>query len=141
MYGRYGSDELYMFMSILSMALIVVDVVLIIVIPNPVAKGISTSAVLAVMIALAVLSTWRSMSKNIYKRRRENERFLSFSRAVKRFFTFNTSKGSKSGNADTDTHIFRDCTKCSCTLRLPRKKGRHNVKCPKCGHRFKVVSK
>ena len=141
MYGRYGSDELYMFMAVISMALLIVDVVLLIVVQNPLAKGISTGVVLASMVGLTVYSTWRSMSKNIYKRRRENDRFLKLSRAIRRFFTFNTSRKSKSGNADTDQYIFRDCTKCSCTLRLPRKKGRHKVKCPRCGHRFKVISK
>lgn len=36
------------------------------------------------------------------------------------------------------THIFRDCPACGATLRLPRKKGKHETRCPRCGHTFAV---
>jgi DNA-directed RNA polymerase subunit M/transcription elongation factor TFIIS len=53
----------------------------------------------------------------------------------------NVSRGSKSRNLDDQVHIFRDCTKCGSTLRLPRKSGKHSVKCPRCSHSFYVRSK
>lgn len=141
MYGRYGTDELYMFMSILSLVLVVADVVLQFVIKDPLAKGITGGVILAAIVALLVIATVRSMSRKVYKRRLENERFLRICNALKRFFTFNTSSKTKSHNQDTDVYIFRDCTKCRATLRLPRKKGRHKVRCPKCAHGFYVRSK
>lgn len=141
MYGRYGNDQLNMFLSVLSIALAVCSIVLQIVIPNPVAKNVVFYSMLAVVVGLFVITICRTMSKKIHNRRVENGRFIHFSRALKRFFTFNTSSKTASHNKDTDLYIFRDCTKCSATLRLPRKKGRNRVKCPKCSHSFYVKSK
>ena len=75
------------------------------------------------------------------KRRMENAAFMKMWRGVKRFFSANTSKKTKSTNRDDAYYIFRDCTKCGCTLRLPRKVGKHRVKCPRCSHSFKVKAK
>ena len=141
MYGRYGSDELNFFLSILSFVLIVANIITSIAITDVVAGNIVSVCLFAAIIGLFALTTFRMMSKKIYKRRRENGIYLKILGALKRFFTFNTSRKSKSRNADDAYHIFRDCTKCSCTLRLPRKKGRNKVKCPKCAHRFYVISK
>lgn len=141
MYGRYGNDQLNMFLSVLSIILAVCSVVLQIVIPNPIAKNIVFYSLLAAVIAIFVITICRAMSRKIHERRVENGRFIHFSRALKRFFTFNTSSKTKSHNQDTDVYIFRDCTKCAATLRLPRKKGRNKVKCPKCSHSFYVRSK
>ena len=141
MYGRYGSDQLNTFLMVLSIVLVVVDVVFGFMPINMLAKNITSGIILVGTIAIFAVTVWRTLSKNIYKRRRENERFLSFSRAIKRIFTFNTSTKTKTHNQDTDVYIFRDCTKCSATLRLPRKKGRNRVKCPKCSHSFYVKSK
>ena len=141
MYGRYGNDQLNIFLSVLSLVLVVVDLVFQFVPIDALIKNIAFGVILAAIIAIFAVTTWRTLSKNIYKRRRENERFLSFSRFIKRIFTFNTSTKTKTHNQDTDVYIFRDCTKCSATLRLPRKKGRNKVKCPKCSHGFYVKSK
>lgn len=141
MYGRYGNDELNPFLSIFSIVLVVADIVFQFVPMHVIAKNIVFYAILASIIAIFAITTWRTLSKNVYKRRRENERFLNFSRSLKRIFTFNTSTKTRSHNQDSDVYIFRDCTKCSATLRLPRKKGRNKVKCPKCSHSFYVKSK
>lgn len=141
MYGRYGTDELYLFGCILSLVLIVANFVIQLAVPASPVKTVIGACLLPIYVGLFAWMTFRSLSKNIYKRRRENARFLAVVGWLKRFFTFNTSTKTKSHNADSETHIFRDCTKCSATLRLPRKKGRNKVKCPKCGHRFYVISK
>ncbi len=141
MYGRYGNDELGLFCSVLSLVLVVANLITSVAITDPVANTVTGICLLAAFVALTAWSTFRMMSKKIYKRRRENGIFLNIVGALKRFFTFNTSRGTKSINKDDDFYIFRDCTKCSTTLRLPRKKGRNKVKCPKCAHRFYVVSK
>ena len=141
MYGRYGTDQLYVFGSVLSLALIVANFIIQIAMPASTVKSVICGVLLPMYVGLFVWMTFRSMSKNIYKRRKENERFLAIVGWLKRFFTFNTSTKTKSHNADSESYIFRDCTKCSATLRLPRKKGRNKVKCPKCSHRFYVRSK
>lgn len=141
MYGRYGNDELGFFCTVLILVLVAANFVTSVAITDPVAATVTTGCLVAAYVGLATWSIFRMMSKKIYKRRRENGIFLNIVGALKRFFTFNTSRKTKSANKDDDFYIFRDCTKCSCTLRLPRKKGRNKVKCPKCAHRFYVVSK
>ncbi len=141
MYGRYGTDELYLFCTILSLVLVVADFIVQAAMPASTAKTVVTISLLVAIVGLFAWMTFRSMSKKIYKRRRENGIYLNIVGALKRFFTFNTSRKTKSQNKDDALYIFRDCTKCSATLRLPRKKGRNKVKCPKCSHKFYVVSK
>ena len=34
--------------------------------------------------------------------------------------------------------LYRRCPGCRVTLRLPKRKGKHTVVCPKCGRRFEV---
>ena len=35
-------------------------------------------------------------------------------------------------------HVYRECPTCGATLRLPNRKGKHTVRCPRCGHDFSV---
>ena len=141
MYGRYGTDKLYHFTFVLALILMVVELVLNYALPESLAASYVTFALSLAVMGLYVWMVFRSMSRNIYKRRRENERFLKICNFLKRAVTFNTSRKTKSRNRDDAAYVFRDCTKCGATLRLPRKKGRHKVKCPKCRHSFFVISK
>ena len=141
MYGRYGTDELYYFLFILFFALWIFELVTVAILPNGIASQI-VSTVFSILISLLIFfMIFRTMSRNIYKRRRENEVYLKARRAISRFFSGNTSKKTKSRNIDTSDFIFRDCTRCGATLRLPRKSGKHPVKCPRCSHKFFVKSK
>ncbi|MBQ3012569.1 MAG: hypothetical protein IJD74_03420 [Clostridia bacterium] len=140
-YGRYGTDQLYKFCLILLMLLLVASLVLQFTLPEGLASAIVSLSISVLTYALMFWMIFRSMSRNIYKRRRENERYLKISGAVKRFFIGNTSRKTRSANRDDQYYIFRDCTRCKATLRLPRKKGKHSVKCPRCSHSFYVRSK
>jgi uncharacterized CHY-type Zn-finger protein len=40
--------------------------------------------------------------------------------------------------ADRKTHVYIKCGVCKKTLRLPKVKGEHTVKCPNCANKFKV---
>ena len=141
MYGRYGVDQLYYFLFISFFAVWVVELVTIAILPEGRASTIVSYVFSAITTLLMILMIFRVLSRNIYKRRRENEIYLKARRAISRFFNGNTSKKTKSKNVDTENFIFRDCTSCGATLRLPRKRGKHQVKCPKCSHRFFVKSK
>ena len=141
MYGRYGTDNLYYFLFILFFVLWIAELITVAILPNGVASTV-VSLVFSVVISLLIfLMIFRTMSRNIYKRRKENERYLKIRRATSRLFNGNTSKKTKSRNVDTAEFIFRDCTGCGATLRLPRKSGKHQVKCPRCSHKFYVKSK
>ena len=141
MYGRYGTDQLYKFNLVLALVLILAEIVVSYALPDTLLFSYIALALSILIFVLYGRMIFRSMSRNIYKRRKENERYLKISGAVKRFFTFNTSRKTKSRNRDDLYYIFRDCTKCGATLRLPRKKGKHKVRCPKCSHSFFVRSK
>lgn len=141
MYGRYGIDKLYNFCMIFIVVLLAVSVITSVCIPNEIARFWVQAGIMAIDVLVVAWSTFRFLSKNIAKRRRENEIYLKTVRALARFFTFNTSRKTKSENNDSAQFVFRDCTKCGATLRLPRKAGRNSVKCPRCSHRFNVVVK
>lgn len=76
---------------------------------------------------------FRMMSRNIYKRQIENRRFCSIGRAIKGFFSLSKSKW-----RDRKTHIYYKCPHCKKTLRLPKIKGKHTVKCPCCKEKFDI---
>ena len=141
LYGRYGTDQLYKFSMVLLLVLLLISLILQFVLSEGLAAAIVSLSMSVVTYALMFWMIFRSMSRNIYKRRRENERYLKIMGAVKRFFSGNTSRKTKSRNRDDAYYIFRDCTKCKATLRLPRKKGKHSVRCPRCSHSFYVRSK
>ncbi len=141
MYGRYGTDELYSFLTYLNIFLILADLIAVAFIEDEAIRSIVSLIFSITIMGLFALVIFRMMSRNIAKRRRENERYLKAWRAIKRLFSGNTSKGTKTFNRDDAYYIFRDCTKCGSTLRLSRREGRHRVKCPRCTHSFCVKAK
>lgn len=85
--------------------------------------------------ALIFLCVFRVLSKNIYKRQRENRWFINLWNKIKGFFKLQKSKF-----RDRKTHIYRTCPHCKSNLRLPKRKGKHTVKCPKCNLRFDITA-
>jgi len=121
MVGRYGVDQLYIASAILFIVLQVVQLFV-------------RSPFLSVLIfGLVIWTFYRAFSKNIYARRKENQIFLKFTRAVK-------AKGKLFIRRirDIGSYRYRKCSACHTTLRLPRKRGQHKVRCPKCGHLLEV---
>ena len=82
-------------------------------------------------LVLVFWSLWRSMSRNLYKRREENQRFLAFFRNIKTGF-----KNRKTRFSQRRDYKFFKCPACKCMLRVPRGKGRIQITCRKCGNRF-----
>ena len=118
MQGRYGSDQLSRFL----MFLVVVSLVLSL-------FGLRIFYVLG--IALLVYSYFRIFSKNIYKRRAENTAYLQFEYKVRqRFATWKRDMQQRKTH-----HIYR-CPSCKQKIRVPRGKGRIEIRCPKCNQTF-----
>ncbi len=88
-----------------------------------------------IVIELLILgyAGFRALSKNIPQRQLENEKFLFIWNRIVAFFklTINRFKYIK-------THVYKTCPNCKAKIRLPRKKGKHEVCCPKCRKDFKV---
>ncbi len=84
-----------------------------------------------VVLALIVYTWWRVCSRNIYKRSRENARYLERTSALRR--TFRDYKTRLSMRRE---YKFFTCPTCHSRLRVPRGKGRIQITCTKCGNRF-----
>ena len=119
MIGRYGPDHLGVAMIFLSLALSLVH------------TFTRFPVLLYISYIIAILALIRILSRNIERRRAENDRFIRYwwpvKTRVKLFIA--TIKQRK-------THKFYKCPSCRNTLRVPKGKGTIQVTCPKCGERF-----
>lgn len=126
MQGRYGADELYYCLFLSSIVFSVVSLFF----------GRFPYIYAVLYFASGGLLFWtlfRFFSRNITKRRIENQKYLRFRERWRSRFRL-----LKNSFREGKTHVFRRCKKCKATLRLPRKRGRHTVKCPCCQERFRV---
>lgn len=121
MRGRYGTDQLYMGMLVLALALMLVNLFA------------GWSVLTLITWVLLALMLFRSFSRNVGRRSLENLKFLKLWQPVrnKAGLTIRRLK-------EFRTHRFRTCPSCRAVLRLPRKRGKHTVVCPKCRNSFKV---
>ncbi len=95
--------------------------------------GIGRIIVSIVGAAFLVIAVFRFLSRNIILRRRENMKFVrSF------FIIYDGFTNIKVRKKYFKTSVFRRCPYCRATLKLPHKKGKHSVKCPKCHSSFNV---
>lgn len=121
MMGRYGIDRLYYFLMAVCFILIVINIFV---------SSIWISLIETLLIGYAI---YRVMSKNIYKRQQENEKFTKIADKPKKFLNLQKCK-----KRDKATHVYKKCPSCKSNLRLPKEKGEHTVVCPCCKHRFSV---
>ena len=121
MYGRYGIDELYYFLLIICLIIIILNIF------------IKSSILTLIEFIILILATFRYLSKNISKRKKENKRYLYIKDKIIDYFKYQKRKYN-----DRHTHMYKKCPKCKQKIRLPLKKGKHTVKCPNCSHKFEV---
>ena len=128
MRGRYGGDTLNTVLLwlyiILVLAYYIVSLLLSLEAATP--RLFLSLVYYLLTIPLIFLIFFRIFSRNVAKRRRENERFCGFFRLRKNKIR------------DRKTHVYRKCPSCRAVLRLPRAKGKHSVVCPRCKKRFEV---
>ena len=121
-YGRYGNDTLNKVLTAVYLIWLITFTIVDIFVSNIIFSIIGW----LVTVALFIWVMCRMMSRNIYARRRENEKFCGFFKLRKNKFR------------DRKTHVYRKCKSCKSVLRLPKAKGKHFVVCPKCKNRFEV---
>jgi len=119
MYGRYGSDELNMALLAAALVLSVLNSIFSAVFRGYAAMSVVTLCVSVVIYALLIYGIFRIFSRNIYKRRRENRKFLNFWNRLR----------------DRE-HRYFNCPQCKQTVRVPKNRGKINIRCPKCGEKF-----
>ena len=122
MYGRYGYDALSKTLLWVYAGVLLVHMILSLFIDSP----FLYLANMLVSFSLVGYILFRTMSRNIPKRREENAKFLGFWRLR------------RNKRRDRKTHVYRKCPKCKAVLRLPKAKGKHTVSCPRCKERFEV---
>ena len=134
LYGRYGADSLYNALFVAELILLFIGTIFnILGRVEPVLFAVSI-ILYATAIVMLVFAMFRFFSRNVAKRRQENEAWLRFKAKFRR-------KKKPQLPPDTADHIFRACPHCRSTLRLPRQKGKHEVRCPRCGEKFGVKVK
>lgn len=130
MYGRNGSDQLNTALLILYLALWLIGNLLVILTKS----SLLASIVNVLMTVLAVTIFFRMLSKNLVKRRAENQKFLAWWSPMK-----NRLKGMKQRSADKD-HKYFTCKSCKTICRVPVGKGKIVITCPKCGAKINAKS-
>ena len=106
-YGRYGVDQLNTVLLVLGIVLCIV--------------GMMTRVTWLTYVSYIplILAIYRTYSRNLQARRRENQRLLSLVKQLK----------------DRDNRYF-SCPKCRQKVRVPKGKGTVKIRCPKCGEQF-----
>ena len=122
MYGRYGSDQLSVF-------LLVVYVILVLLAGLPHMGWLTWVAWLVLL-----WDVFRMFSRRIERRRAENTRFLQLASPVVRWVRMQ-----RTIRRDKEHRYFK-CPNCGQYLRVPRGKGKITVTCRNCGVSFEEKS-
>ena len=125
MYGRNGVDQMWRILFWVYLAVCILRAIIV---------SVTKSAILAGILdllttALAVYLLFRIFSKNLPKRRAENQKFLNWFWKAK-----SNAAGAKARRADKD-HKYFTC-KCGAVCRVPVGKGKIVITCPKCGQKI-----
>lgn len=121
MAGRNGNDQLNRF-------LLVVDIVLIVL--ATVWRGAS-GVLYPFVLALLVYIYFRMFSRNVYKRREENGKYIRLKYKVEAAFRLRKERW-----VQRKDYKFFTCPSCRTSLRVPRHRGKVKIVCRKCGTSF-----
>jgi predicted RNA-binding Zn-ribbon protein involved in translation (DUF1610 family) len=121
MYGRNGLDQL-------NLALIWICLITELV-SSLLARFQGLSGLILSWISLGLWAwlLFRMFSRNVYRRRAENSRWMTLVWKVK-----NCGSGARERHADK-THKYFTCKSCKTICRVPVGKGKIVITCPKCG--------
>lgn len=118
-YGRNGFDNLARTCNALAILLLVINI-------------FAQSAVIYfIWVALFAYTIFRIYSKNISKRYAENQKFLQLTEVPRRYANLARLQW-----RDRSVSRYYICKSCHQQIRVPKGKGRIEIRCPKCGERF-----
>ena len=119
MYGRNGVDSLGKFVLAISIIVMLL-------------AGWTDSLILSYLSWICIIYLYfRMFSRNIYKRSSENQWYLNKTYKIRTFFY-----RQKNLLLQRKTHHIYKCPTCRQKIRVPRGKGRIEIRCPKCNTRF-----
>ena len=122
MYGRNGVDQLNRALAAAYLILFFVGMLI-----SNLLKSDALAYVFTVLEnILVIILLFRTFSKNLYKRRAENQRWVNWWWRIK-----SNNAGAKARHADKD-HKYFTCKQCKTICRVPVGKGKIIITCPKC---------
>ncbi|MGI6737221.1 MAG: hypothetical protein ACOX41_07920 [Anaerovoracaceae bacterium] len=144
--GRYGNDQLGVFLMIVS---IICEI----------AGALAHLRILYYLgVLLFVLMFARMFSRNIYRRQAENERFMLFWNRIRNWnyfrrqrreqkrqqqngtYYYDEKERARNGRGGKTVYCYYYCPSCRQQVRIPAGKGKVKVTCPRCGTVFDAIS-
>lgn len=122
MIGRNGNDQLNLFLLVSSVVLLIV---------GSFTGGIIRSVLRLAAFVFLAFTYYRMLSKDVYKRREENGKYLQI-----RYRVFAKLKALKERWVQRKDYKFFQCPSCHAVLRVPRGRGKIKIVCRKCGNTF-----
>ena len=122
MYGRYGNDQLNLFLVVLYLALYLLF------------AATRFVPLYWLTVVLIITALFRTLSRNLTRRREENAKFLRLIDPAVRWMRLR-----RTIRRDNEHRYFK-CPNCGQMLRVPRGKGKITVTCRGCGASFQENS-
>lgn len=123
MYGRNGVDQLNQALVWGYVAIFFLELIF----GRLFRLGLFARILESVNFALLIFIFFRMFSKNLPKRRAENQKFVNWQCRIK-----SRQNGAKARRADKE-HKYFTCRNCKTICRVPVGKGKIVITCPKCG--------
>ncbi len=118
MQGRYGADQFNRFLMTAALVCFFASLL-----------GIRGFYLIGA--ALLIYAYFRMFSKNLYKRRAENTAYMQRTYKLRQKWA-----AWKRDMKQRKTHHIYKCPSCRQKIRIPRGKGKIEIRCPKCGQTF-----
>lgn len=132
-YNKHGNDQLNMFLVVVSFILVIINIF------------VGSRVLYSLYMICFVLYFLRFFSSNHFARSKENDKFLQIidklhlNRKSRDYNTVNTNFNYSKPKKQAGYKYFK-CPTCSVKLRVPKKKGKITITCPKCRNSFKGKS-
>ncbi|MGL6201835.1 MAG: hypothetical protein ACRC3H_23190 [Lachnospiraceae bacterium] len=119
MYGRYGVDAFSKFLIGIGFAFAIITMI------------INLPVLYYISLVLIIYAYFRMFSKNHPKRYAENQAYYKYTRGIR-----NSVSKLKYNLKQRRTHHIYSCPSCKQKIRIPKGKGKIEVRCPKCSNTF-----
>ena len=125
-YGRNGFDQFSRFLTWITLSLLLLSMIF-----NRFINATVGSVFWIAGMLTMIYYFFRTLSKNIYKRQLENQRYLRFSGRIRSWLSLQHDR-----LKFRKDYAFFTCPSCRTVLRVPKGKGKIKIKCQKCGEMF-----
>lgn len=125
MAGRYGTDLLNNTIIIFAFALVIISMFI--------HAPITATIINIIVLGIISFSIFRTYSRNISKRKLENDKFKNITKPLRRKFSIQ-----KMMIRERKTSRFRTCPNCRVVIRTSKERGNRSLTCPRCTAEFET---